>query len=164
MTTALTIEETFVVTALKSWEAWVGRADKFFASLSDQQMQLEVAPGKNRALYLLGHLTAVHDSMIPQLRLGEAEYPQLRETFIAQPDRAVSDLPSTAELRKYWKDVNLRLASLFAELSPTQWLERHGTVSEEDFAKEPHRNRLAILLSRTSHASYHLGQLLLLNK
>lgn len=164
MTTALTAEETFVATALKSWEAWVGRADKFFNSLSDAELQLEVAPGKNRALYLLGHLTAVHDSMIPQLRLGEAEHPELREPFLVERDRAVSDLPAAADLRKYWKDVNLRVASLFAELSPAQWLERHALVSEEDFAKEPHRNRLAVLLSRTGHASYHLGQLLLLNK
>jgi hypothetical protein len=37
-------------------------------------------------------------------------------------------------------------------------------VTEEDFANEPHRNRLAILLSRTSHASYHLGQLMFLKK
>ena len=162
--TTLTSEEIFVNTAIKSWETWVGRAGKLFDSLSDEEMFQEIAPGKNRPIYVLGHLIAVHDAMIPQLRLGEAEYPQLKEPFLIQPDRAVSELPPVAELRGYWKDLDARLAALFTEMKPEQWLERHATVTEDDFANEPHRNRLAILLSRTGHVSYHLGQLMLLKK
>lgn len=157
-------EELLITTAIKSWDAWVGRAGKFFDSLSDEEMLAEIAPGKNRPIYLLGHLVAVNDSMIPQLRLGEPEYPHLREPFIAQPDRAATNLPPVEELRRNWKDLSSRLSALFAGLTPAQWLERHATVTEEDFANEPHRNRLAILLSRTSHASYHLGQLMFLKK
>ena len=37
----------------------------------------------------------------------------------------------------------------------------HSAVSEEDFVKEPLRNRLAVLASRTNHVSYHGGQLVL---
>jgi hypothetical protein len=164
MPIAQSAEETLVATAIKSWEQWVGRAGKFFDSLTDEQLLSPIAPGKNRPVYLLGHLTAVHDAMIPQLRLGEAAYPSYREAFITQPDGAVAELPSIAELRQSWKDTNAHLSALFAELTPAQWLERHSTVSEEDFAKEPHRNRLAILFSRTGHASYHLGQLMLIAK
>ena len=164
MPTQLSTEETFTSTALKSWDVWVGRAGKFFDSLTDEQLLTPIFPGKNRPVYLLGHLIAVHDAMIPQLRLGEAAYPGYRETFITQRDGAVTELPPVAELRQSWKDTNSRLAALFAELTPAQWLERHSTVSEEDFANEPHRNRLAILFSRTGHASYHLGQLMLISK
>jgi len=46
----------------------------------------------------------------------------------------------------------------FASLSAVDWLKKHGAVSEEDFLKEPLRNRLAILLSRTNHLAYHLGR------
>ncbi len=161
MTTALATEELFVTTALKSWDQWISRAGKFFDSLSDDEMLAEIVPGKNRPVYLLGHLIVVNDSMIPQLRLGEASYADLREAFVIQPDRAVAELPPTPVLRQNWKDLNTRLNSLFAQLAPTEWLERHATVSEDDFAKEPHRNRLAILFSRTNHASHHLGQLML---
>ena len=45
------------------------------------------------------------------------------------------------------------------KLSPEEWLERHDSVSAEDFAKEPQRNRLAMLLSRTTHAAMHEGQM-----
>ena len=164
MTTSISEETTFVTTAIKSWEAWIGRASKLFDSLSDEEMLKEIAPGKNRPIYLLGHLIAVNDAMIPQLRLGELEYPQFKEPFITQPDRAAAELPHTSELRESWNDLNSRLSALFAALTPAQWLERHATVTEEAFANEPHRNRLAILLSRTSHTSYHLGQLMFLKK
>jgi hypothetical protein len=164
MATTLSTEALFVTTAIKSWEQWIGRAGKFFDSLTDQQMLTPIVPGKNRPVYLLGHLTVVNDSMIPQLRLGEAHYDGLRETFVVQPDGAATELPPIAALRQNWKDLNLRLSALFEHLTPAEWLERHATVSEEDFVQEPHRNRLAILLSRTSHASYHLGQLMLFKK
>jgi hypothetical protein len=164
MATATATEEIFVTTALKNWNVWVGRASKLFDSLSDEQMLHEIAPGKNRPIYLLGHLTAVNDTMIPQLRLGDALYPHLTEPFVKQADRAVAELPSQSELRQNWKDLNFRLDEFFRQLTPAEWLERHATVSEEDFAREPHRNRLAVLLSRTSHAAYHLGQLILLVK
>jgi len=164
MTTSTSEETTFITTAIKSWEVWIGRTGKVFDSLSDEEMFTEIAPDKNRPIYLLGHLIAVHDAMIPQLRLGELEYPHLKEPFLVQPDRAAAELPPTSELRENWKDLNARLSALFAELTPAQWLERHATVTEEDFANEPHRNRLAILLSRTGHASYHLGQLMFLKK
>ena len=150
----------YVTTALKSWETWLGRAGKLFGSLSNEEMLVEIAPGKNRPVYLLGHLTAVHDGMIPQLRLGEASYPQFRELFIDNRDRAV-EIPATSDLRQAWNEVGQTLSRLLQSLSPEEWLERHATVSEEDFLLQPDRNRLAILLSRTGHLSYHLGQLML---
>jgi hypothetical protein len=154
----------FVTTALKSWDVWTGRAGKLFDSFTDEQMQAEIAPGKNRAYYLLGHLIAVNDAMIPQLRLGEPDYAHLRAPFIDSKDKAVPDTIPVAELRLAWKIVHEKLNTHFEQLSPAEWLERHATVSEEDFAKEPHRNRLAILMSRAGHVSYHIGQLMLLSK
>lgn len=157
-------ESAYIATSLHSWTAWTGRLNKVFNSLSDEEMLAEIAPGKNRPVYLLGHLIAIHDAMIPQLRLGEAAFPHYQEIFIKSADRAVAEIPSISELRQNWKDVEARLNPLLQQLTPGEWLERHATVSEEDFAKEPHRNRLAILFSRTSHASYHLGQLMLFPK
>jgi uncharacterized damage-inducible protein DinB len=65
------------------------------------------------------------------------------------------------ELRKYWNEVNGKLLSQFSILSDDEWLRRHNAMSEEDYAKDPTRNRLAVLLSRTNHMSYHLGQITL---
>ena len=151
----------FVTVALNSWDQWFTRADKLFDSLSEDRMLTPMAPGKNRPVYILGHLIAVNEALISQLRLREPALPQYREIFITQPDRAVADLPSIVELRQNWKDVHARLDAELKKLTPERWLERHATVSEEDFAKEPHRNRMALFQSRTAHIAYHVGQLLL---
>jgi hypothetical protein len=45
-----------------------------------------------------------------------------------------------------------------------EWFNKHTAVSAEDFAKEPHRNKLNVIVNRTNHTSYHLGQLVYLVK
>jgi len=48
-------------------------------------------------------------------------------------------------------------------MTSEDWLSRHTSVSEEDFAADPLRNKLNVLIGRTNHESYHLGQANLLN-
>jgi uncharacterized damage-inducible protein DinB len=150
-----------VQVAINSWRLVLERANKALSKLTDDQLLKEVAPGKNRVVYLLGHLTAIHDAMFPLLGLGERLHPELDAIFVSNPEKAGVQLPSVQELRKYWDEVNGKLLSQFASLSSDEWLQRHNAVSEEDYAKDPTRNRLAVLLSRTNHMSYHLGQITL---
>ncbi|HXP07126.1 MAG TPA: DinB family protein [Acidobacteriaceae bacterium] len=157
-------EQALVASAVNSWKISIERADKIFSPLDNEQLQKEVAPGKNRLIYLLGHLTAVHDRMLPLLGLGERLHPELDPLFITSPDRTVAELPAAGDLKKSWNEVNGKLLAGFASLSPAQWLEKHSSVSEEDFAKDPSRNRFAILLSRTSHIAFHVGQTALIPK
>jgi len=146
--------------AINSWRLVVERASKIFSNLTDDQLLKEVAPGKNRLIYLLGHLTAIHDALFPILGLGERLHPELDAIFVSSPDKAMA-MPSGQQLKKYWDEVNGKLLSQFASLSADEWLQRHYAMSEEDYAKDPTRNRLAVLLSRTNHLSYHLGQITL---
>jgi uncharacterized damage-inducible protein DinB len=150
-----------VQVAINSWRLVLERTNKALSNLTDDQLLKEVAPGKNRVIYLWGHLTAVHDAMFPILGLGERLHPELDAIFISSPDKAGAQLPPVGELRKYWDEVNGKLLSQFASLSADEWLQRHCSMSEEDYAKDPTRNRLAVLLSRTNHLSYHLGQITL---
>ena len=156
----MTSQKLSVRVAINSWRLVMERANKMLSNLTDDQLLREVAPGRNRLIYLWGHLTAVHDAMFPILGLGERLHPELDAVFISSPDKAGA-LPPAGELRKYWDDVNAKLLSQFASLSADEWLQRHYAMSEEDYAKDPTRNRLAVLLSRTNHLSYHLGQIAL---
>ncbi len=160
----MTPEQALVASTVSSWKIAIERADKLFLPLTEAQLQKEVAPGKNRLIYLWGHLTAVHDRMLPLLDLGPRLYPELDEPFLTNPDRAVADAPTGEEIKDLWKEVNGKLLAGFESLSPSDWLKRHTSVSEEDFAKDPSRNRFAILLSRTSHIAFHLGQSALIPK
>jgi len=144
---------------LDAWKGQLSRADKFFNEHTDEQLQNEVAPGRNSGVYLLGHLTAVHDAMLPLLGIGERLYPELENTFIKNPDKSGLAKPSVKDLRTYWQEVNKKLSQKLSELSAGEWLQKHTAVTEEEFKKEPHRNKLSVLLSRANHLANHLGQL-----
>lgn len=156
-------EELFVTATLASWKQALLRLDQAFTACTDDDLEREVAPGKNRVRYLLGHLAAVHDRMLPLLDLGARSYAHL-DIYIERADRSFDETATPAELRQAWSDVNARLSAGFATLQPEQWLEKHTSVSAEDFAKEPLRNRFSVLLSRTNHAWSHFGQIALLQK
>jgi hypothetical protein len=154
-------EGSYVALGLKVWKTQIGRADKLFGSLSSEEVLREIAPGRNRLLYLWGHLTAIHDAMLPLLELGVRLHPEFDAAFVTNPDKSRPDIPSHEQVRRAWNVVNAELWKGFEEMSRSDWVQRHSAVSEEDFAKDPSRNRFAILLSRTNHQSYHLGQAVL---
>jgi hypothetical protein len=154
----MTNEELLSSAAFQSWKQVIGRFDKGLAELSDEQLQKQVAPGKNRLFYIVGHLTAVHDRLFTLLGVGERLHPELDEVFITNPDRALADPVPAAELRKAWAEINTSLTAAFERFTPADWLVKHKAVSDEDFAKDPTRNRLAVVLSRTNHVSFHTGQ------
>jgi uncharacterized damage-inducible protein DinB len=157
----MTSHELPVKVAINSWRLVLERADKIFSGLTEDQLLSEVAPGKNRVIYLWGHLIAVHDSMFSILGLGPRLHPDLDAIFIDNSDKAVAEIPSARQLKQYWDEVNAKLLSQFQSLSPDEWLLQHQAMSEDDYAKDPTRNRLAVLLSRTNHLSHHLGQVTL---
>jgi hypothetical protein len=157
----LNTEDALVDMALRAWKLNVDRTGKLFSSLSEDQLLHEIAPGKNRLMYLWGHLTAVSDALIPLLGFGARLHPELDAMYISNPDRAVVQTLSGAELKEIWNEINEALWLGFSKLSASDWLAKHTAVSEEDFVREPHRNRYTILLTRTSHLAYHFGQAIL---
>ncbi len=157
-------QQLFIKMALDAWNTHIARADKLFNSLSDEQLKQEVAPGRNSGIYLLGHLAAVHDAMLPLLGLGEKMYPQLENIFLKNPDKTDIEKPVVKDVRGYWSEVNNKLSQSFNQLTADDWFQKHNSVSEEDFEKESHRNKLNIILNRTNHLAYHLGQLAFLKK
>jgi hypothetical protein len=157
-------EQALTAAAVNSWKLNIERADRLFSPLTEEQLLREVAPGKNRLIYLWGHLTAVHDRMLPLLVLGPRLHPEYDALFLTHPDKAVATLPSGQEIKKAWDEVNGTLLAGFESLSATDWLQKHSSVSDEDFAKDPQRNRFSVLLSRTTHISFHVGQTALIPK
>jgi hypothetical protein len=155
-------KQIMVKMVLDRWYSLLKVFDTILDSVSDEQLQKEVSKGKNRGIYLFGHLIAVHDDMMPILNFGEKLFPQLEEPFLNLPDKATSVIPTAKELREMWKKQNEVLNKKFESLKPDEWFEKHNSISADDFAKEPHRNKLNVMITRISHLSYHSGQLALL--
>jgi hypothetical protein len=144
---------------LSAWQAQNAQVDKLIEKLTDEQWMSDTAPGRNSGIYLLGHLTAVNDGMISILGFGPKLHPELEPVFLFNKDKSGQALPSLTNLKKCWKEINATLNAHIELMSTEDWFAKHTKVSDEDFAKEPHRNKLNIIISRTHHQSYHLGQL-----
>lgn len=152
----------FVKMALHAWQIQVDRATGFIDSLSEKEFYNETAPGKNRGIYLVGHLIAVHDLMPEILGFGTRSYPELQSIFLEVPDKTISNLPSVAVLKEAWTSVHQRLPTEFNKMPAETWFKRHESMTDVDFEKDPARNKLSVLLTRTNHLAYHLGQIRLL--
>src|SRR5579864_3324148 len=113
----MTSQELSVKVATNSWRLVVERADKMFSGLTEDQLLGEVAPGKNRVIYLWGHLIAVHDRMFSILGLGPRLHPELDAVFIDNPDKAIAEIPPRSEERRVGKECRSRLLSQFQSLS-----------------------------------------------
>lgn len=147
---------------LASWDLQNKRFLELIEQLSDASLEREIAPGKNTGVYLLGHMIASHEAMQPLLGLGERKHPELEDIFLRSPDKSGKTFPAIAELRKWLKESVQELRDKFSGLTTEEWLSRHNAVSPEDFAKEPTRNRLNVVITRTTHLASHMGQMLYL--
>ena len=83
----MTSEQALATAAVNSWKLNIDRADRLFSPLTEEQLLKEVAPGKNRLIYLWGHLTAVHDRMLPLLVLGPRLHPEYDAPFLTNPNK-----------------------------------------------------------------------------
>ena len=157
----MTADQMLVDAVLRTWKFNVDRVEQSFSALTEQQLETRVAPGRNRMLYLLGHIAAVHDRMLPLLGVGDRRHPELDAMFLEKADSGSASPVPMSVLKDILADTNRALWAAFTTWTPTEWLSKHAAVSDADFAKEPHRNRMSVLLSRNSHLAFHHGQILL---
>jgi len=154
----------FIKMAISAWDGYNARVSKLLETLPDEAFLADTAPGRNTGTYLVGHLVAINDALFPILGFGERLYPELDEIFVNSPDKSGHEMPPISELKECWSKVNGKLSDHIGQMQEDDWFMQHNNVSEADFMKEPHRNKLNIILNRTSHTSYHLGQLAYLLK
>lgn len=153
--------ELFIYMVLQQWQATNQKIDKFFDTLSEEQYAAPIAGSPNTASWVLCHLAHVSDRLFPLLGLGNAQYPQLAEVMEAKNSSPHTAF-SKSEAKNMWLAINAKLFQHFTDMSPEQWFEKHTAVSEDDFKKEPHRNKLNVIINRTNHQSHHIGQLVLI--
>src|ERR1700752_2032347 len=106
-------EGSYAALGLKAWKTQIDRADKLFGGLSSEEVLREIAPGRNRLLYLWGHLTAIHDAMLPLLGLGDRFRPEFDVAFVPNPDKPRADIPSREQVCQAWNTINGELWKAF---------------------------------------------------
>ena len=155
-------QQIFIKMALGTWDLQISRLEKVLSGFTDEQLLKEIAPGKNRVIYLMGHLIAYHDLLPETMGVGTRSYQHLDKAFMKNPDKTGVDMPDAAYLRNAWVDVHTKLKDIFNSLSADEWFKKHNSVNDEDFSKDPARNRLNMLINRAVHVAYHAGQIRLI--
>lgn len=156
--------EIMVKMVLDRWFSLIKSFETTINQLSDDELQKEIVPGRNRGIWLLGHMVAEHDDMLRLLDWGPQQYPHLHKPFIESPDKTVAGLPPAQELRANWAEQVPYMTQKIKSMTVDAWFEKHTAISAEDFVKEPHRNKLNVMLTRCTHLASHHGQLMLLVK
>jgi hypothetical protein len=78
--------------------------------------------------------------------------------FTSNPDKSVPLTVSGPSLKAAWQEIHQKLWDGISKFSAADWAQRHTAVSEEDFEREPHRNRFTVLLGRTAHLAITWGR------
>lgn len=146
-----------------AWQSGSEKINKLLTSLSDEDLEMEIAPGKNKAKLIVALLAAMNDSTINVLNIGEIINPDVFNYF-KNDDRTLPIPATTKEIRQYWLTSYQWINSKIKDFTPDDWFEKHSAISKEDFEKQPERNKLNVILNRAQKMEYFSGQLVLLSK
>jgi len=148
--------------ALLQWESSNKRTLKILETISDENFHKQIVPNGNSPSWLFGHLADTDDMLLELFGIQSRLHPALKTIYHHERGANQSNHLTKEELTSKWKNIIETLNTAFKNMSEQDWLSRHTAVTEEDFKKEPQRNKLNVLLSRVTHKASHLGQIALL--
>jgi len=144
---------------LLQWKAYNARMQKALDSISAQKFNEPIVANGNSPSWLFGHLADTDDKLLELFGIGKRLHPELEKIYHHERGKNQTGHLSKEELSAQWKAITSALDKAFDSWTEKEWMNRHTAVSEEDFAKEPQRNKLNVMLSRVSHKASHLGQI-----
>jgi DinB superfamily len=140
------------------WDTYNKRMQKVLDEITDGKFAKPLFPGGNSPSWILGHLADTDDKLAEVMGIGTRLFPDLSTIYHHERGKNQDGHLSKEELTSKWKEIGARLDKAFKSWDEKEWLSRHTLVSPEDFAKEPHRNKLNVMLGRVAHKASHLGQ------
>lgn len=150
---------TILQICLLQWDTYNRRMLKSLDTLTDEKFNQSIVADGNSPSWIFGHLVDTDDALIELFGIGKRHYPELAEIYHHKGGTNHQHHLTKKELTAQWKEITSTLDRAFKSWSESDWLARHNAVSEEDFKKEPQRNRLNVMLARVSHKASHLGQI-----
>jgi DinB superfamily len=155
---------TTIEICLVQWDTYNRRMQKMLDALSAENYFKAIVPGGNSPSWLMGHLADTDDALLELFGIRKRMFPELAKIYHHEKGTNQSGHLSKDELNTQWKAILAELDKTFKSMSESDWHSRHMAVTEEDFKKEPQRNKLNVMLSRVSHKASHLGQVAMQEK
>lgn len=152
---------TTIEICLLQWDTFNRRTQKTLESISEENFNKPICAGGNSPSWLMGHLADTEDALLELFGIRKRMFPELAKIYHHEKGTNQIGHLSKEELTAKWKEISGELDRTFKAMSESDWHGRHTAVSEEDFKREPHRNKLNVMLSRVTHKASHLGQIAL---
>lgn len=146
---------------LLQWDAYAKRTQKVIDSISEHNFNSPIVPNGNSPSWILGHLADTDDKLLELFGIRSRMFPELEKIYHHEKGANQTGHLSKQELTTKWNAITTALDHAFKSWTEKDWLGKHTAVSEEDFIKEPQRNKLNVMLSRVEHKASHLGQIAL---
>lgn len=144
---------------LLQWDTYNTRMEKVLQTISSENYHTAILQGGNSPSWLMGHLADTDDKLLELFGIGKRLFPELSTIYHHEKGTNQTGHLSKEEVLEKWKVISAELNRAFKSWNESDWLSRHTAVSEEDFKKESHRNKLNVMLSRVTHKASHLGQI-----
>jgi len=143
----------------KQYSDSIGWVNWILQSLSKEDFESEIAPGKNHGVWIFGHLIACEDDFVLFIGKGKIEYPEY-QTMFAEGSKLlpVENYPSVSELKEKWNKLVSRNKKIYDELNDDELNEPQAQIEVNDFWK----TKEDIAVHWQHHVMYHAGQLALL--
>lgn len=134
---------------------WV---NNYIDSLNDKEFEMELSPGKNHGVWILGHLIASDDDFSVYMGNGELLFPEYAEMF-GQGSKLlnVSDYPEVSKLRIQWKEVFEKNKKIYENLKDEEFEQIPENMKGE--ALNYFTSKGKIVMAWQLHQMYHGGQL-----
>lgn len=126
--------------------------------LTDEEFKLEIFPGKNHGVWLLGHLVTSDDDFSVFMGKGDVLFPEYYEMF-GQGSKLLSaeNYPPVSELRAAWIKVCDKNRKIYHGLSDDELQTPHALV--KDYDKDYFKTKERVIMAWHLHQLYHAGQL-----
>lgn len=155
---------TILQICLLQWETYNRRMQKVLDTIKDEDYFKPIVSGGNSPSWIIGHLVETDDALLELFGIRPRMFPELAKIYHHERNANQVGHLTKEELTLKWKAISEELSKSFKSMNETDWLGRHMAVSEADFMKEPHRNKLNVMLGRVSHKASHLGQIAIQTK
>lgn len=126
--------------------------------LSDEEFRLEISPGKNHGVWILGHLISSDDDFSVYMGKGELLFPDYAGLFgqgsTLQPPE---NYPPVSELKKKWSILFEKNRKIYSELKDHE-LDEIPENADENF-RSYFKTKGTVVMAWQLHQIYHGGQL-----
>ena len=93
------MEEQIIALLRNAWRTQTNAVSEYFKKYPDDFYDREIAPGRNKATYILGHLISTNDGLLPLFGFGNKLYPELDLFFTPNTSWRYDDFPPVADLK-----------------------------------------------------------------